>query len=134
MRCQVWRNYGFVGRDGKTGGPCDQDLAEGENVCSRHLSERQYFEAQFASLMERATRHTAGVGIFGEGIWCGCGVFVRDGVNHPFSLPHRLEEVQKDLRLEPCPACAFRWQHPDMNINCGAGCDDGWVPLRERHT
>lgn len=76
--------------------------------------------------MDSSTRHLRGIGEFGKGVHCSCGKFVPDDTNHSWSLPSRLEDKMATEGYTPCPFCSYRWEHPELNINCG-NCEDGWV-------
>ncbi len=80
---------------------CHQPVVEvidGKGYCTQHAREHHYREVEFERMMATATRHSPGVrfgfkGSPGAGTHCSCGVFVHDGVEHPFGLAAQLEDL-----------------------------------------
>lgn len=131
--CQEWITYGIIGPNSRTGGECGQPVVGedilGRKLCRLHLDIHERSQRQFEEAMDRASQHHRSIAISGKGVHCHCGLFVPNGINHPWGLPSRLEKEKRAQGLVPCPACCYRFEHPDLTINCGSGCDDGWVPV-----
>lgn len=124
--CDRWENSGFIAPGAAPGHHCGQPVIEGSHLCQRHYDQEQHNLNKFREEMENATRHLPGIGVWGKGVHCGCGEFVKDGENHPWHLAARLEDRMRIEGFKPCLDCAYRWEHTELNIKCT--CEEGWVP------
>lgn len=132
--CRVERpNSGFLGPNSKRYYTCGQPAAgkskwRGIPMCQDHLDNEERQHRDWQTKMDEASKHIPGISWHNKGQSCGCGEFVNAGENHPWYLPWKLELEKWDEGFVPCLDCAWRWKSPQPKINCGAGCQDGWVP------
>ncbi|MES1975852.1 MAG: hypothetical protein V4472_25620 [Pseudomonadota bacterium] len=62
-----------------------------------HQDKKDYRHREFERQMTHATRHSGGVGVHGEGVWCSCGEFVKNGDLHPWRVPATVEDNLEEL-------------------------------------